>query len=604
VSLLEDQRLGYTVDFAGRTVIEMSPLGLTVDEADLGDGVSFGQTEQYTINDNFGWRGVHADAFVNCNGAKISIIHKNSKTNYTLDVRVFNDGIAFSFIVPGRGRRVVSGEVTTFILPEGSTCWYHDFYMHYEGKHEKNSIKKIPAGQWVAPPLTYKLPDEAGYCAITEAALFNYSGMGLQADGKNGFRIRLGHEHPVSYPYELRYKDAERLKIPAAIEGRIQTPWRVVLVGADLNSLVNSDIIHSLCSPPDPELFPKGFNTPWVKPGRAVWGYLNEAPRTVEGMKEMSRLAGELGFEYHIVEGHWSRWSVEQQKDFVDYSRQRGVGVLFWKHSRDLRDPVQRQEFFQHCQNMDVAGAKIDFFDHEAKEIIDLYHDCLKEAAEYHLLLDFHGANKPTGESRTWPNELTREAIKGLESRGPWAEHNATLPFTRMLAGHADYTPMHFGARRCETSEAHQIASAIILNSSLLVFAEHPQNILNHKAVGVIKKIPPVWDKTIVLPASAIGEVAVFARKKDKKWFLAALNGPAGKLVSVDLDFLEEGDYKATFVRDQKQGAATVTMMRTRRRFGPMAGVEIDTTTVNKNRGEGMLIELLPAGGFVALFEK
>jgi alpha-glucosidase len=516
---------------------------------------------------------------------------------------VFNDGIAFSFMVPGRGKRIVSGEATTFIIPEGSTCWYHDFYMHYEGKHDKNSITKIPEKQWVAPPLTYKLPNESGYAAITEAALFNYSGMGLQADGNNGFRIRLGHEQPVSYPYELRYKDAERLKIPASIEGTIQTPWRVVMVGKDLNTLVNSDIIHSLCPPADAKLFPEGFNTEWAKPGRAVWGYLNNAPRTLEGMKEMSRLAGELGFEYHIVEGHWSRWSDEQQRDFVEYSRQHGVRILFWKHSRDLRDSAKRREFLQHCQNIGVAGAKIDFFDHEAKEIIDLYFDCLKEAAEYHLVLDFHGANKPSGESRTWPNELTREAIKGLESRGPWAEHNVTLPFTRMLAGHADYTPMHFGARRCETSEAHQIASAIILNSSLLVFAEHPQNILNHKAVEVIKKIPAAWDETIVLPVSTIGEIAAFVRKKDNIWFLAILNGTTERHVSIDLDFLGEGDYKATFVRDQKQDATTVTMTRTRRRFGPMAGVVIDKTIVNKNRGEAMLIELLSGGGFVAIFE-
>jgi alpha-glucosidase len=216
--------------------------------------------------------------------------------------------------------------------------------------------------------------------------------------------------------------------------------------------------------------------------------------------------------------------------------------------------------------------------------------------------IDFHGANKPTGESRTWPNEMTREGIKGYESRGPYARHNTTLPFTRMLAGHADYTPMHFDDRRCETTEAHQIASAIIFTSPLLVYADYPENILNHKAVDVIKKIPTVWDETIALPVSEISEVAAFARRKGTDWFLAIMNGETARHVNIEFIFWGEGDYNATFVRDQKEDSAPVTLTRRRQRFGSKAGVEIDTTTVNKSRGEGLLIELLAGGGFVALF--
>src|SRR5690606_13672109 len=227
----------------------------------------------------------------------------------------------------------------------------------------------------------------------------------------------------------------------------------------------------------------------------------------------LSKLAGELGFEYHVVEGHWQRWSVAERKELVDYSNQHGVKLLFWKHSKDIRDPEARHEFFKHLHELGVAGAKIDFFDHEAKEIIDLYAACLKEAAHYQLILNFHGAYKPAGESITWPNEMTREAILGFEMRGPWATHNTTLPFTRMLAGHADYTPLHFGDRRAETSETHQVASAIVLQAPLLIYAAHPQEMLDHPAVAVIKQIPTVWDETIVLPGSEIGRVAAFARR-------------------------------------------------------------------------------------------
>ncbi len=605
VLLLDQARLGYEVTFKGKAVIEKSPLGVIVDNIDLGRSVKIDKTDRYEINEPYPWRGVHSQAVNHCNGAKLSLTCEQSKTTYVLDVRAFNDGIAFCYIVPGEGNRLVQSEATSFTIPEGGTVWYHDFYMHYEGIHEKKNIAAVKEGDWAAPPLTFKLPNDNGYASITESAIINYSGLGLQANGQRSFQVRLGHEVPASYPYILRYKedDAKRLSAPAAISGTIKTPWRVVMIGADLNTLVNSDIIHNFAPAPDQKLFPEGFATSWLKPGRAVWGYLNNGGRTLEAMKEFSRLAGELGFEYNLVEGHWQRWPESEQKELVDYSNAHQVKVIFWKHSRDLRDPQQRREFFEHLHKLGVAGAKIDFFDHAAKEIIDLYQACLNEAAEYQLIINFHGANKPAGEARTWPNEMTREGIRGYEFRGPWAAHNTALPFTRMLAGHADYTPMHFGDRRTDTSESHQIASAIIFTSALLVYAEHPQNILNHKAVELIKQIPAVWDETIALPVSEIGELAAFARRAGEKWFIAVMNGPTAKGITIDLStFLKEGDYKAMLVRDEKGGAAAVSLVRKRETFGPKPGVIVDTTTVKNN--DSFFVELIAGGGFVALLSK
>jgi alpha-glucosidase len=598
----DNSQLKYELKYMDQPVVQPSSMGVTVDGLNLGEGVVVGDENRYDGDETYAWRGVHSTAVNHFQGTKVAITHKKSGTKYTIELRAFDDGIAFRYIIPGQARRVVNGESTKFVLPARSTVWHHDFHMHYEGIHSKSDVAEIKPETWVAPPLTVKLPHDLGYAAISEAALVNFSGMGLQADGRNGFEARLGHEQPVSYPYELRYDDAERLKAPAALAGNIQTPWRVILVGPDLNTLVNSDIVHNLTLPPDATLFPNGFDTEWLKPGRAVWGYLTDAPRTLEGMKEMSRLAGELGFEYHVVEGHWQRWPFEQQKELIDYSLEHGVKILLWKHSRDLRDPEQRRAFFDQCRDLGAAGAKLDFYDHEAKEIIDLYYACLKEAAQRKLVVDFHGANKPTGESRTWPNELTREAIRGFEGRGPWAKHNATLPFTRMLAGHADYTPMHFGDRRCETSEAHQVATAIIFTSPLLIYAAHPRDILAHPAVELIKQIPSVWDETIALPCSEIGKVAAFARRTGDKWFIAMMNGETARHVKVDLTFLEDGDYNATFIRDKKGDSSMVSLIRKRETFGPRPGVIIDEAIAN-NR-DGLVVELTAGGGFVALMSK
>jgi alpha-glucosidase len=402
VILLQEGRLKHAVTFGNKPVVETSPMGITVDGVDLAEGVEASKVDRYEVKETYPWRGVHSQAVNHCNGATISLKHAKSSTGYNMEVRSFNDGVGFRYVVPGNGKPRVPEESIAFVIPDGSTVWYHDLEGHYEGVHDKNDVADIRASQWVAPPMTFKLPDDAGYASITEAALVNYSGMALQCDGNRGFRLVLGHKHHVSYPFRLRYKnDIERVSKPAAITGTITSPWRVVMMGADLNTLVNCDVVHNLCPAPDANLFPKGIDTEWLKPGRAVWRYLDGGGRSLEDMKEFSRLAGELGFEYHVIEGFWSRWNEEQIKELVDYSRQQGVGLWFWRHSGALRTPEAREAFFKRLHGLGVVGAKIDFFDHEHKEVVDLYTELLKEAAKYQVLINFHGANKPTGEART-----------------------------------------------------------------------------------------------------------------------------------------------------------------------------------------------------------
>ncbi|HXI62394.1 MAG TPA: glycoside hydrolase family 97 catalytic domain-containing protein, partial [Pyrinomonadaceae bacterium] len=501
-------QLQYRIIRAGRSIVELSHLAFLVDGIDLCRDSTITRIERYRVSKNYATRGVHSSAVNSCLGARVSIRDSAGNTDFLLEVRSFNDGIGFRFTAAGEGRRIPD-EASTFKIPAGSTVWFHDFEGHYEGTHHKKEIAAVKAGEWAAPPLTAQLPNQAGYIAITEAALINYAGMGLRADGQRGFTTVLGHALPVSHPFDLRYgkDEAKRLSKPAAIEGTITTPWRVIMIGRDLNTLVNCDIVNNLSSPPDEKIFPQGLRTAWVKPGRAVWRYLDGGENTFEGIKEFSRFAGQLGFEYNVVEGIWQRWTEAQIGELVDYSNRQNVKLWFWKHSRTLRTPQAREEFFSLLERLGVVGAKIDFFDHEAKEIIDVYQALLRSSAEHKIMVEFHGANKPAGESRTWPNEMSREAIRGLEYRSMSLRsvHNTTLPFTRFLAGHADYTPVHFGERRRETSWAHQIASAIVFTSPLMIYGAHPQHILDNPAAELIKTIPSVWDETIVLPQSEIG---------------------------------------------------------------------------------------------------
>ncbi len=589
---VDPKQLSYQVTFKNNPVIQLAHIGIIIDDVDLGKNAEVGKVETYRTDETYQSLGIHSRAFNRSNDVKIGVNHSGSGTNYTIEVRAFNDGVGFRHIVPANIRpddkQRTPDEATAFVIPAGSTLWFHDFEGHYEGIHAKKEIAEVKQGEWAAVPVTFRLPNAAGYASITESALINYAGMGLQADGNRTFRARLAHAQPVSYPFRLRYKeDIERLGKPASIAGTITTPWRVVMVGADLNTLVNSDIINNLSPPPDRKIFPAGLKTEWLKPGRSVWKYLDGGENTFEGMKEFSQLAGQLGFEYNLVEGFWQKWPETQLKELVDFSRQQKVGIWLWKHSRALRTPEERRAFFKVCNDAEVVGAKIDFFDHEAKEIIDLYQVLLKESAEAKIMVDFHGANKPAGEARTWPNEMTREGIRGLEYRNTAtrAQHNTTLPFTRMLAGHADYSVMHFGERRRETSWPHQIASAVIITAPVLIYGAHPKNILENPAVDLIKSIPSVWDETIALPVSEIGEIAAFARRNGNSWFLAIMNGPDGRTVRTPLSFLGRGQYQAMLVRDRMEDAAAL---------------EIENRTAK--RSDLIVIELRAGGGFIGRF--
>ena len=559
---VENKQLFMSVALNGTTVIEKSPLKMSVDDIMITTGIKAGKVRKSIISEEYPLYGYHSTGKNHCNQYVVLLKNKLQKTEYELEIRVFNDAVGFRFFVPGNENSLRKpDESTVFRLPEKSLVWYHDLYMHYEGVHIKKMIDTVPRGQWAAPPVTYKLPGGAGYASLTEANLVNYAGMALQTDGRNGFTLRLGNSHPASYPYVLRYKkeDVERLSKIAAVKGTIITPWRVIIAGKDLNTIVNSDAIYNLCPPSDKALFPKGAETEFVKTGRAVWRYLDGGgDQTLRNMKEFSRMASELGFEYNILEGFWSRWPEDSVKALVDYSKKLGVGIIVWKHSNTLYDPEARQELFQRCHRLGIAGLKIDFFDHEAKEVADLYKTILEETAALKLICIFHGANKPTGLWRTWPNAVIYEAVKGMESSKllDRATHETTIPFTRMLAGPADYSVCHFGARRQNTTWVHQVATAAIYCAPVITYAANPSNLLANPCVEMIKSIPPVWDETIVLPPSEIGELAAYAQRKGTTWFLSLINGLQPKTVKIPLSFLANGNYSTLVLKDNPENSA------------------------------------------------
>ena len=583
----KNKQLHFLVAFRAKTVIETSPLSMTVSGISTTSGVKILKVERSSKNESYSVLGAHSKALDKYNAAKILMKGGGGALDVNFEIRVFDDGVAFRHRINAEPPRYIPDEATVFNIPSGSVLWYHDNEMHYEGVHSKKQIDQVKDSDWVAPPATFKL-SQGIYASITEAAVEKYPGMTLQANGKNGLMIRLPQHVPTNYPYRLRYspEDTTRLKTPASISFPITTPWRVILIG-DLNTLVNNDIITNLNSPPDSKLFPKGINTDWIKPGRAVWKYVNGGgDGTLEVMKHFTDGAAALGFEHNILEGFWTRWPEAQLKELVDYSKEKGVGIWLWKHSKSLRNAASRDSFFKKCNELGIAGAKLDFFDHEAKEVIDLYTEVFKDAARYHVLLDFHGANKPTGLMRTYPNSLTYEAVRGMEASrlADRAIHQTTLPFTRCLAGPAEYTVVMFNDRRKNTTWANQVASAAIFSAPLLTYAANPDTILANPSAEMIKSIPATWDETIVFPASEIGELAAFARRKGSTWFVAVMNGVEPKKIKIPLTFLK-GNYKVLEAKDDQSGPASIIM-----------------NNINYSDKDVIELDLVSGGGYIARF--
>jgi alpha-glucosidase len=588
-------RLCYTVERIKpkrSLILEESPMGITIDDTDLGMGVEVGIPEQYSINETYPWRGVHPVAVNNCIGAKIPIKYTDSNTTYTLDVRVFDDGMGYRYVVPGEGERKVSGEASAWNLPDDCQMWYQTALNNYEGFHKKENVMVTDPN--VGFPVTIEYPDGT-YATITEAGLFAYSGMTLEADGTSVLKgVFLDDES---------WQET----------GEISTPWRVTMTGPDLNALVNCDIVHNLCPAPDEELFPDGMETEWIKPGTATWNWWSDSPVAFEAQKEWVDKAAEMNMDYHLVDAGWESWRAEGKtnfdllKELCDYAKEKGIGIHVWKHWSGLNEEggagqgmrrggfgggafggqqMSRAEYFKACADAGAVGIKVDFMDSESRARINFYTNTLIEAAKFKLMINFHGANKPTGEPRTYPNEMTREGIRGLEYN-KWdtlpAHHYASLPFTRYLAGHGDFTPTTFNPSRLKgTTATLQLASAIIITSPLLHWADKWQVYQESKAIDIIKEIPSVWDETVVLPGSEIGELAAFARRKGDDWFVGIINGGDAKSYSLDLSFLGKGTYKCTIIRDVK---------------GEPAQMIIGKTTV-KN-GQNLDADMEAAGGFV-----
>lgn len=572
--------LSFRVFYKGREVVGESSLGMTIDNRSIGKNIRI--------------KSVTPDIQTDGGKSRTYTIERPEGEVYYVDTREYADGIALRYRIPASTNICIYGEATSFTFPPRTKTWYASGPFQYGWLQEyQDRFTDDIEGELLAPPATFLTPDGV-YAAITEANLFNFHGAVLFGIKPNmvqfGYVENKGHLETgviTGLPSAKYWHEAVRnvpwIVSPKQGTNEVVTPWRVLMLSEDLNGLVNNKILAKVSDKPDKNLFPDGTDTEWIKPSRAVFTWLTEGGierLSVDNHKKYVDGCSELGIESVVVDDGWELWQQteknangrtkwEMLKDLVDYASERNVNIWVWRSSSPrsgnktdigLVDPKERADFMQKCSETGLKGLKIDFFHTENLFTVNLMENILKDAAKEKLMVIFHGVNKPTGDSYTYPNLLAKEAVRGLETVGgenswapgpPWPYHNTVLPFTRWLVGAADYTPLNFRAF-CPPSITfgHQLSSIYMLTSPMLIFAADMEDMLSSPGRSFIESVPAVWDETIVLPESEIGKLAALARRKGNVWYLTVLNGEDAKTFEAKLDFLPKGKYKMEIATD------------------------------------------------------
>jgi alpha-glucosidase len=611
----------YAVDYQGRALVSPSALGLGLKQ---GGALSGGMkiTAAHTRSHDSSYELVVGktrrarDRYRELTVALEEMA--GSKRRLQLVFRAYDDGVAFRYFLPAQRALKefeITGETSEFRFPSDHACWamqLRTFHSNYEKEFDKITLSRIKPGAKVGLPLVVQTAGGVTL-AIAEANLKEYAGMYLHGlEGvPHGLVSRLS-------PFGGREEgSAVSARAPHA------SPWRVVMIGDAPGRLIESTLLLNLNEP-------NAIRDPsWIKPGKAAWDWWSGQQATGVSfktgmndatMKHYIDFAAEFGLEYMLIDAGWytpkaygedadTKADITKSIPEIDlpglvaYARARNVGIILWLHWITARD--QMDTAFPFYERLGVRGVKVDFMDRDDQEMVAFYQRILRKAAAHRLVVDLHGAYKPTGLIRTYPNYLTQEGVLGAEYN-KWAAritptHNLTLPFTRMLAGPMDYTPGGFrnvtkeqftpqdNAPQVMSTRAHQLAMYVVYDSPLQMVSDYPGAYRGAAGADFLRIVPTSWDETRVL-AGEIGEFIVVARRRGRRWFVGAMTNESGRTLQVPLDFLEKGAHSMTEYADGASAATDPT--------------ELSTATKTMRAGETLTIRLAPSGGYAAHFSR
>lgn len=566
-----DDGIALAVALDGETLLDC-PLGMVPAEGEpLGPGLVMQDIVRRSADETWTpvW-GTEAAIRDYYNEAEISFKDAAGRA-LTVVVRAGDDAVAFRYRIPGEGEELgFAEELTAFRVTADAKAWAQTtagFRGSYEDGHVVARVSELAAQEKkvICLPLTLEFPS-GKWAALTEAHLVDYGGLYLQAD--------------ENQPDLLKSRISTIRRKPGVIRTTpFDSPWRVVLLGRTAGDLIESNAVASL-NPPSAIEDPS-----WIRPGKVIWdwwckqmvtGVDFEGGMNTATLLHFAKFAAESGLDHLLIDEGWSWWAnipdeegkVKRVTDItravpevdlpaiLDYCNSNGVGVwlwLTWGHCKDQID-----EAFPLYEEWGVAGVKVDFMNSDDQWMVNWYHEVAEKAAKHKLMVDMHGAYKPTGMSRTWPNMMTFEGVKGLEHIKWSAEitpgHNLILPFTRMLAGPMDYTPGGFNVITPDRFKArdsapfvmgtlcHQLAQYVVYESPIQMCVDYPDHYRGHPGFPFLQWVPTTWDKTIVLGGYP-GEFISMARQHGGDWYVGCMANESGRELEIPLDFLGAGEW-------------------------------------------------------------
>ena len=568
----------YSVIYNGKQIIKPSPISMNIDDGKfLGKNPIIKKSNSRTVN----------EILKPVVKVKTAIIknHFNELTihfdgNYALVFRAYNDGIAYRWVTKFDKEIKILKEETTFNFTKNHHVYFPEeesFFTHSERIYLKIQLNEITSQKISSLPALVDI--EAGpKVAITEADLENYPGMYLTGsdDSPNTLVGKFPH-----YPLEVKQKldrdvpVTKRAEYLAVTNGNRAFPWRVLVISHNDGDLIESQMVYKLAKACQLD------NVSWIKPGKVAWDWWNgnniygvdfRAGVNNETYKYYIDFASKYGIEYMILDEGWYKLGNLLDivpeiniEELVAYGNEKNVGIILWVIWKTLDD--QLEQALDQFEKWGVKGIKVDFMQRDDQWMVNYYYKIAREAAKRHLLVDFHGAYKPTGLIRTYPNVLTSEGVRGLEN-SKWSKddpspgYNVTLPFIRMLAGPMDYTPGAminankeqfrpiYNRPMSQGTRCHQLAMYVIYESPLQMMCDSPSNYLKEtECMEFLSKVPTVWDDTRVLDAK-VGEYILIARKSGEEWYIGAMTNWTPRDLIIDFSFMDDSNYSIEIYQD------------------------------------------------------
>jgi alpha-glucosidase len=597
---IEDDASRFSVQWRGQTLVAPSPLGLELDGAPAFGALTLERREDVTVDRNIPLVATKAaSARDHYRGATLTFRETSVPARkLVIDVRAYDDGVAFRYRIDDPAPVRLKGERTAFVLPGDPQCLATQVNGSHEMPFERLRVSQLSADLAYDVPLVCTSLSAKASFAITQAHLQGYTGASLRREGDT-LRMRLS---PVP-----------NRPGPAFVSGGgLRTAWRVVMIGERAGDMIASQLIGNLNPPPDGDVS-------WVEPGKAAWdwwsGPLEGVTPDMATYRRFIDFAAASGFRYSLLDAGWS-WGAgpccEARPDtdvtraaegvdmpaLVRYAADKGVGLLLWVHWQHLAPRMD--EVLDTYARWGIKGVKVDFMDRDDQEMVEFYHRLAAATAQRHLLLDLHGAYVPAGLQRSYPNFITQEGVLGAEwnkmDKRVTPQHNLMLPYTRMLAGPLDYTPGGFRngtpstfevrARMplTQTTRGQALAMYVVYDSPLQMVSDDPEAYRGQAGFDFIRRVPTAWDETRFL-AGEPGRDIVLARRQGRTWYLGAMTADDARTVRVPLRFLPAGRYRATVWQD---GATPSALVRSER---------------SVTRDDVLVLKLAPAGGAAVILE-